>query len=119
MPILIASPTPIDSVGNKPKLCDEFVGLVNTGESKLSLTVVRSPKGWEGVSQWADYDEYRIVLGGSLHVDYAGGAMDVNAGQGLHVKPAEWVRFSTPGEEGAEYINVCTPAFSAKTVHRK
>ncbi len=119
MPTLIASPTPIDSVGNRPKLCDEYVGWVNTGESKLSVTMVRSPTGWEGVSQWADYDEYRIVIKGALRVEFAGGDLEVKAGQALHVKPAEWVRFSTPGEGGAEYINVCTPAFTAKTVHRK
>jgi mannose-6-phosphate isomerase-like protein (cupin superfamily) len=118
MPNLIASPTAIDSVGNKTKFCDEFVGLVNTGERKVSVTVVRSPAGWEGVAQWADYDEYRIVIKGVLRVEHAGGSLDVGAAQALHVKRGEEVRFSTPGEDGAEYINVCVPAFSAATVHR-
>ena len=119
MPELIGSPTPISSVGNKPKVCDEFVGLVNTGESRISITVVRSPGGWEGTDQYGEYDEYRVVLKGMLRVEHAGGTIDVEAGQGLSVKPLEWVRFSTPREGGAEYINVCTPAFSRATIHRE
>jgi len=119
MPKLIGSPTPIASVGNKPKLCDEYVGLVNTGESRVSITVVRSPGGWEGTAQYGEYDEYRIVLKGVLHVEHAGGTIDVEAGQALYVEPLEWVRFSTPREGGAEYINVCTPAFSRALIHRE
>ena len=118
MPELIGSPTPISSVGNKPKLCDEFVGLVNTGEPRLSVTMVHSPAGWEGASQYGEYDEYRVVLKGMLRVEHSGGTIDVEAGQALHVKPLEWVRFSTPLEGGADYINVCMPAFSRATVHR-
>jgi mannose-6-phosphate isomerase-like protein (cupin superfamily) len=116
MPKLIGSPTPIAAVGNVPKLCDEFVGLVNTGDSKVSVTMVRSPAGWQGSVQYGEYDEYRVVLKGTLHVEHNGGAMDVAAGQALHVKPLEWVKFSTPG--AAEYLNVCTPAFSRAIVHR-
>jgi mannose-6-phosphate isomerase-like protein (cupin superfamily) len=118
MPELIASPTPISSVGNIPKLCDEFVGLVNTGESRISITVVRSPAGWEGTDQYGEYHEYRLVLKGMLRVEHAEGTIDVEAGQALYVKPLEWVRFSTPREGGADYINVCTPAFSRALVHR-
>lgn len=119
MPELIGSPTPISSVGNKPKLCDEFVGLVNTGESKISITMVHSPAGWEGVNQYGEYDEYRVVVRGMLHVEHAAGTIEVEAGQALHVKPLEWVRFSTPREGGADYINVCTPAFSRAILHRE
>ena len=119
MPKLIGSPTPIASVGNKPKLCDEFVGLVNTGEARVSITVVRSPEGWEGEAQYGEYDEYRYVLKGMVRVEHDGGAIDVEAGQTLHVEPLEWVRFSTPREGGADYINVCTPAFSRALIHRE
>jgi mannose-6-phosphate isomerase-like protein (cupin superfamily) len=119
MPELIGSPTPIGSVGNKPKLCDEYVGLVNTGEPRLSIAFVRSPAGWEGTAQYGEYDEYRLVLKGMLHVEHDAGSIDVEAGQALRVKPREWVRFSTPREGGAEYINVCTPAFSRATLHRE
>ncbi len=119
MPRLIGSPTPIASVGNKPKLCNEFVGLVNSGDAKVSITLVQSPTGWEGTAQYGEYDEYRLVLKGTLRVEHGGGIVDVGAGQALHVKPLEWVRFSTPGEGGAEYVNVCTPAFSRANVHRE
>jgi mannose-6-phosphate isomerase-like protein (cupin superfamily) len=119
MPTLIASPTPIASVGNKPKLCDEYVGLVNTGNPRISITLVRSPAGWEGTAQYGEYDEYRLVLKGMLRVEHSGGTMDVEAGQALHVEPREWVRFSTPHEAGADYINVCMPAFSRAIIHRE
>ncbi len=116
---LIGSPTPIASVGNKPKLCDEHVGLVNTGESRVSITRVHSPTGWIGDAQYGEYDEYRLVLDGMLRIEHAGGTIDIEAGQTVHVQPLEWVRFSTPREGGADYINVCIPAFSRATVHRE
>ena len=119
MPELIGSPTEISSVGNMPKGCNEFGGLVNTGEPEVSITVVHSPAGWEGTDQYGEYHEYRLVLKGMLRVEHAGGTIDVEAGQALSVTPLEWVRFSTPREGGAEYINVCTPAFSRATLHRE
>ena len=100
------------------KLADEYVGLVNTGEPQLSITLVHSPAGWIGVGQYADYREYRVVYEGVLHVEHAEGELDVESGQGLSVDPGEWVRFSTPGEQGADYVTVCQPAFSRSTVHR-
>ena len=118
MPKLIASPTFIPSVGNIPKHADEFVGLVNTGNHELSITHLQSPQGWIGVGQYADYREYRLVLGGVLHVEHSGGAFDVQAGQALDIAPGEWVRFSTPEGEGAVYVTVCMPAFSRAAVHR-
>ncbi len=119
MPKLIGSPTSMESVGNKPKFCEEYVGVVNTGESRLSVTIVRSPAGWEGVPQYGEYHEYRIVLRGMLRVEYEEGAIDVECGQGVHIEPFEYVRFSTPREDGAEYVNVCTPAFSRANIHRE
>jgi mannose-6-phosphate isomerase-like protein (cupin superfamily) len=118
MPKLIASSTAIACVGNITKFADEFVGLVNTGDAKLSVTRVQSPPGWAGLGQYSDYHEYRIVLAGLLHVDYRDGAFDVRAGQGIDVKPGEWVRYSTPEPAGADYVNVCIPAFSRASVHR-
>jgi mannose-6-phosphate isomerase-like protein (cupin superfamily) len=118
MPKLIASPTPISCVGNMTKIADEFVGMVNTSESKISITLVRSPAGWEGVGQYADYHEYRVVHKGLLRVEHAEGTVDVEAGQGLDIEAGEWVRFSTPGETGAEYFTVCLPAFTLARVHR-
>jgi hypothetical protein len=90
----------------------------NTGNSKLSISLVRSPAGWTGVGQWTDYHEYRVVYRGVLHVEHADGTIDVEAGQGLDVAAGEWVQFSTPREGGAEYVTVCIPAFSRAGVHR-
>ena len=118
MPKLIASPTIIPCVGNLPKRADEFFGLVNTGDAKLSISRVQSPPGWVGIGQHADYREYRIVLAGLLHVDHSGGAFDVQAGQGVDIEPGEWVRYSTPDPAGADYVTVCMPAFSRAGVHR-
>lgn len=118
MPQLIEKPTRITAAGNKPKLIDEYVGRVNSGESRLSIAHMRSPGGWVEPGQKPDFDEYTVVLRGALHVDFEGGSLDVAAGQAILTKAGEWVRYSTPGDDGAEYIAVCLPAFSPDTVHR-
>src|ERR1039457_7278856 len=118
MPKLIASPTIIACVGNIPKCANEFVGLVNTGDAELSITRLQSRAGWVGIGQYAVYHEYRLVLAGLLHVDHAGGAIDVQARQRLDIEPGESVRFSTPEPAGADYVTVCIPAFSRADVHR-
>src|SRR5437879_2656950 len=103
MPKLIVSPTPISSVGNISKVANEYVGLVNTGERAISITLVHSPPGWKGIGQYADYREYRVIYGGVLHVEHSDGEMDIESGQALEIGAGEWVRFSTPGSAGAEY----------------
>jgi quercetin dioxygenase-like cupin family protein len=116
MPELIAQPARVEAAGTKPKLIDEHVGRVNTGEERLSLAHMRSPAGWVEPGQQPDFDEYTLVLSGLLKVDYEGGALEVAAGQAVLARAGEWVRYSTP--EGAEYVAVCLPAFSPDTVHR-
>lgn len=118
MPTLINAPTRIEAAGNKPKLIDEYVGRVNNAESRLSVAHMRSPGGWVEPGQRPEFDEYTVVLRGCLRVEFEGGSLDVNAGQGVLSRAGEWVRYSTPGEEGAEYIAVCLPAFAPTTVHR-
>jgi mannose-6-phosphate isomerase-like protein (cupin superfamily) len=118
MPTLIARPTRIEAAGNKPKLIDEFVGRVNTGQSQLSIARMSSPSGWIEPGQTPEFDEYTIVLNGSLRVESHGETLEVAAGQAVIVKRGEWVRYSTPGANGAEYIAICLPAFSIDTVHR-
>ena len=116
MPTLIATPTRVESAGNKPKLIDEYVGRVNSGEGRLSVAHMRSPAGWEEPGQTPEFDEFTVVLRGTLRVTHQGGAFDVRAGQAVVARRGEWVRYSTP--EGAEYVAVCLPAFSPETVHR-
>ncbi len=118
MPTLVASPTRIEAAGNKPKLIDEYIGAVNTGTTALSVAHMRSPGGWVEPGQRPEFDEYTVVLRGSLRVEHDGGHVDVHAGQGIIAHAGEWIRYSTPGDEGAEYIAVCLPAFSPATVHR-
>ncbi len=118
MPELIAKPTRIEAAGNKPKLIDEHVGRVNNGEERLSIAHMRSPSGWVEPGQRPEFDEYTVVIRGVLRVEHEGGALDVRAGQAVLTKKGEWVRYSTPDPEGAEYIAVCLPAFSPGTVHR-
>jgi mannose-6-phosphate isomerase-like protein (cupin superfamily) len=118
MPTLIAQPTRVEAAGNKPKLIDEYFGRVNTSESHLSVARMRSPGGWVEPGQTPDFDEYTVVLTGMLRVEHKGGVLDVAAGQGVLVRGGEWVRYSTPQEDGAEYIAICLPAFSMETVHR-
>ena len=118
MPTLIATPTRIEAAGNKPKLIDEYVGRVNSGQSDLSIAHMRSPGGWVEPGQTPEFDEYTIVLRGLLRVAHRGGTLDVRAGQAVVVRGGEWVRYSTPEPEGAEYLAVCLPAFAPETVHR-
>lgn len=118
MPKLISQPTRITAAGNKPKLIDEYVGRINTGASAVSIAHMRSPSGWQEPGQRPEFDEYTVVLRGSLRVEHEGGALDVHAGQAVLTCAGEWVRYSTPGDEGAEYIAVCLPAFSPDTVRR-
>ena len=118
MPKLIAKPTVIDCVGTKPKQIQEFAGRVNTAHSAVSVARMISPSGWEEPGQRPEFEEITVVLKGSLRVEYEGGTLDVPAGQAVVTSPGEWVRYSTPGSDGAEYVAVCLPAFSPTTVHR-
>ena len=118
MPTLISQPTRIQSAGNKPKLIDEYIGRVNSRTSAASVAHMRSPSGWAEPGQTPEFDEFTIVLKGTLRVEYKGGILDVAAGQAVVAHAGEWIRYSTPNEAGAEYIAVCLPAFSMETVHR-
>jgi ethanolamine utilization protein EutQ len=118
MPTLIPQATRITPAGNKPKLIDEYVGRVNTQTEALSVAQMRSPQGWEEPGQTPEFDEFTVVLRGTLRVRHAGGSMDVTAGQAVLAHRGEWIQYSTPAEGGAEYIAVCLPAFSPATVHR-
>lgn len=118
MPRLIESPTLVKAAGNKPKQIEEFTGRVNTADASMSIARMISPGGWVEPAQTPEFREVSVVLQGVLHVETLAGTFDVKAGQAVVLEPGEWVRYSTPGPEGAEYIAVCTPAFSPETVHR-
>lgn len=118
MPTLIAQPTRITAAGNKPKLIDEYVGRVNSKDSSVSVAHMRSPQGWIEPGQKPEFDEFTIVLRGMLRVKSDSGDLEVKAGQAVVAHAGEWVQYSTPEADGAEYIAVCLPAFSMDTVHR-
>jgi ethanolamine utilization protein EutQ len=116
MPTLIAQPTRVEAAGSKPKVIEEFVGRVNSNTEALSVAHMRSPEGWVEPGQTPEFDEYTVVLKGFLRVTYQGGSLEVRPGQAVIAHRGEWVQYSTP--EGAEYIAICLPAFSPKSVHR-
>jgi len=118
MPQIIESPTIIESAGNKPKRIEEFVGLVNSGHSDVSVARMVSPQGWVEPGQRPDFMEITLVLQGTLHLEYEDGECDAVAGQSVITNPGEWMRYSTPHVGGAEYVAICLPAFSPETVHR-
>jgi len=118
MPVLIQKPTRVAAAGTKPKLIDEYVGRVNSQDDTVSIAHMRSPSGWEEPGQTPDFDEYTLVLKGLLHVETRSGTLDVQAGQAVIVKAGEWVKYSTPGTEGAEYVAVCLPAFTLERARR-
>lgn len=118
MPTLIAAPTVVAAAGNKPKRIEEYAGRVNSGHADVSVARMVSPQGWVEPGQRPDFEEITVVLRGLLRVDFEGGAMDVRAGQAVVAKPGEWVRYSSPEVDGAEYVAICLPAFSMDSVHR-
>jgi mannose-6-phosphate isomerase-like protein (cupin superfamily) len=118
MPRLIEQATVIQAAGNKPKRIEEYAGHVNSGHSQVSVARMVSPSGWQEPGQRPEFEEITVVLRGTVRVEYEGGMLEVGAGQGVVTAPGEWVRYSTPGSEGAEYIAVCLPAFTPGTVHR-
>jgi len=118
MPRLINAPTIVQAAGTKPKLIEEYVGRVNSGHAGVSVARMRSPGGWLEPGQRPEFEEITVVLKGTLRVEHEHGALEVRAGQAVVAAPGEWVRYSTPGPEGAEYVAVCLPAFSPTTVHR-
>lgn len=115
---LISGPTVVQAVGNRPKKIEEYAGLVNSGHAGVSVARMVSPGGWEEPGQRPEFEEISVVLRGMLRVEHAGGTLDVRAGQAVVSLPGEWVRYSTPEPDGAEYLAVCLPAFSPHTVHR-
>lgn len=118
MPQLISAPSIIQAAGNKPKRIEEYVGRVNTDHISVSVARMVSPAGWVEPGQRPAFEEITVVLRGSLLVEFEEGEFEVNAGQAVITQPGEWVRYSTPGAEGAEYIAICIPAFSPDTVNR-
>jgi mannose-6-phosphate isomerase-like protein (cupin superfamily) len=115
---IIKSPTRIQADGNPPKTIEEFIGLLTSKTTELIIARMVSPSGWSESGQTPEFDEFTVVLRGQLQVETRDGLQDVLAGQAVIAQRGEWVRYSTPGPEGAEYIAVCLPAFSPKIVHR-
>ena len=118
VPTFIGKATRVKSAGNKPKLIDEYIGRVNSDTVSTSIALMHSPSGWQEPGQTPEFDEFTLVLRGMLRVEHRAGSLDVHAEQAVIAHRGEWVRYSTPGPEGAEYIAVCLPAFSVATVHR-
>lgn len=118
MPQLIPQPKQITAAGNKPKLIREYIGRANSQTSAVSVAHMQSPAGWAEPGQRPEFDEYTVVLKGTVRVESERDSLDVKAGQGVIVRAGEWVRYSTPGPEGADYFAICLPAFSPETVHR-
>jgi mannose-6-phosphate isomerase-like protein (cupin superfamily) len=108
----------IEAAGNKPKVIEEFAGRPSTGDAAVSVARMRSPAGWVEPGQRPEFREITVVLEGALHVEHDGGTLVVNAGQAVITEPGEWVRYSSPGEDGAQYVAICLPAFSPDSVHR-
>src|SRR5262245_9992046 len=114
MPQLIEKPTLIPVPGNK--IIEEFIGKLNNGESQTSIARMRSPAGWSEPGQRPEFDEFTLVLAGTLRIEHDGGVTEVGPSQAIIARKGEWVRYSTP--QGAEYVAICIPAFTPATVHR-
>jgi len=118
MPELISAPSIIEAAGTRPKRIEEYAGRARTHDSSISVARMVSPSGWQEPGQRPEFEEITVVLKGALRVEFEGGELEVRAGQAVITRPGEWVRYSTPHPDGAEYVAVCLPAFSPETVHR-
>ena len=118
MPKLIKAPAQIKAAGNKPKIIREYFGRVNSKTSAVSIAHMQSPGGWAEPGQTPEFDEYTVVLKGMLRVTHRNGNLNVKEGQAVMVSKGEWVKYSSPEPQGAEYMAVCLPAFSPGSVHR-
>jgi len=118
MPTLVSHPSYVQAAGNKPKVIEEFVGRIRTGDKQVSIARMRSPAGWIEPGQTPEFDEYTLVLRGTLRVASREEVLDVVTGQAVIVRAGEWVQYSTPNADGADYVAICLPAFSPDTVHR-
>ena len=117
MPTLIVMPTRIEAVSNKPIQIDEYIGRIRSGHREVSIAFLQCPAGWIEPGQTPDFEEFSVVLKGILRVAHRGGTLDVHAGQAIVTHPGEWVQYSTPEAEGAEYVAVCLPAYCLDTAH--
>ncbi len=118
MPVVINQPSIIQAAGNKPKIIEEYIGLVNSKNGSVSIARMQSPAGWVEPGQTPEFDEYTVLLKGKLRIETKSGIIDLHEKQAVLINKGEWVRYSSPEEGGAEYISVCLPAFSPGTVHR-
>jgi mannose-6-phosphate isomerase-like protein (cupin superfamily) len=118
MPKFISSPSILKAVGNKPKIIEEYFGRVNSKSENVSIAKMQSPSGWVEPGQTPEFDEYTVVLRGTLRVTSKTGFIDVKEKQAVLITKGEWVQYSSPNEGGAEYVAICLPAFSPETVHR-
>jgi len=118
MPVLVPQPAYVKAAGNKPKVIEEFVGRIRTGTQEVSVARMRSPGGWVEPGQTPEFDEYTLVLRGTLRVASKDTTVDVGAGQAVICPRGEWVQYSTPTPEGADYVAICVPAFSPQAVNR-
>lgn len=118
MPVKINKPTIIEAAGNKPKIIEEYFGRVVSKTEEVSIARMVSPTGWVEPGQTPEFDEYTVVLKGVLQVKTKENTIQVKAGEAILTRKGEWIQYSTPADEGAEYIAVCIPAFAPGNVHR-
>jgi mannose-6-phosphate isomerase-like protein (cupin superfamily) len=115
---LIKNPSIIQAAGTGGKIIKEFFGRVNSNTSEVSIAMMNSPKGWEEPGQCPHFNEYTVVIRGSLRIKTKKEEFIVSEGMGILTSSDEWVQYSSPFEGGAEYIAICLPAFSPDIVNR-
>lgn len=118
MPVIKNFPSVIEAAGNQPKIIEEYFGRVNSSTDEVSIAKMKSPQGWVEPGQRPAFNEYTLVLKGTLCVKTENETFEIKAGSAILTKKGEWIQYSTPYQDGAEYIAVCIPAFSMETVNR-
>lgn len=118
MAMIIRKPSIIKAAGTKEKIIREYIGRVNSKTDEVSIARMTSPEGWEEPGQCPDFNEYTLVLKGSMKIITRTEEHIIKEGEAILTQKKEWVQYSTPFPGGAEYIAICLPAFSPDIVHR-
>lgn len=115
---MIKKPSIIKAAGNKEKIIREYFGRVNSNTDEVSIAHMKSPEGWEEPGQSPEFNEYTLVLKGKLKIKTITEEIILSEGEAIMTGKEEWVKYSSPYKDGAEYIAICMPAFSPAIVNR-
>lgn len=99
------------------KKITEYAGHRANGDDRISVARIVSPEGWLEAGQVAEFDEYFLVLSGTVRLTFRDGTFEIGEHQAALARAGEWVQHGTPHPGGAEYLAICLPSYAPDRVH--